>query len=362
MTELNVGIIGVTSEMSWGREAHVPAVQAVPGLTLAAIATREQSSAEQIAATLGVQRAYGDPMELINDPGIQIITVATPVPTHHDLIAAALRAAKHVVTEWPVGINTAQTVELAGIAESSGVHTAVDLQSRMNPAARRARELIESGAIGRILHATVLSTTAGFGPAIPDGARYLEDPATGMNLTTIQAAHTIDFALRLTGPLASLSALTTVQYPDLVVGVAATPLHRTVPDHVLVHGRLEGGGALAVQVVGGRPPGDTPFRIDIVGTKATLTLTGGAARGFQAGLLALTLDGEPVATVDQPGELSDSATNVAQVYAALRADITHGAVTAPSFQHAVELSNLLDDLIQSAGQGRAVTPTAPWPN
>ena len=362
MTNLNVGIIGVSSEMSWGREAHVPGVQATDGLTLAAIATRDQQSADEIAGSLGVQRGFGDPRDLINDPDIHIVTVATPVPTHHDLITAALQAGKHVVTEWPVGTGTKQTEEIASIAEESGLRTAVDLQSRMNPAAQRASELLQSGAIGRLLYATVLSTTAGFGPAIPDGAQYLEDPAVGMNLTTIQAAHTIDFALRLTGPLASLSALTTVQYPDLTVGDDATPLRRTVPDHVLVQGRLDAGGALTVQIVGGRSPGDTPFRIDLVGEDGTLTLTGGALRGFQAGLLNLTLNDEPVQLAQDNRGLSESATNVSYVYAALLDDINHGTDTAPNFSHAVQLSHLIDDLLTSADEERALMPTAAWPS
>jgi predicted dehydrogenase len=362
MSVLNVGIIGVGSPASWGREAHVPAVRAISGLRLAAVATRDQQSADQLADSLGAARGYGSAFELINDPDIHIVTVATPVPTHHDLILAALRAGKHVVTEWPVGTGTAQTAEIAAVAEASGLCTAIDLQSRMNPAAVRASELLQSGAIGRILYATVLSTTGGFGPAVPDSARYLEDPAVGMNLTTIQGAHTIDFALRLTGPLTSLSALTTVQYPELRIGDDATPMHRTIPDHVLVHGRLDGGGALAVQVIGGRPVGETPFRMDIVGDAGALTLTGGALRGFQAGLLNLTVNGKPVLTAPAAPELPESAVNVSHVYAALRDDILNHTVTAPNFLHAVRLSHLIDDVLVSADLGRSVTPTASWPN
>jgi predicted dehydrogenase len=362
MSVLNVGIIGVGSPASWGREAHVPAVQAVAGLTLAAVATRDQQSADELAGSLGVARGYGSALDLIDDPDIHIVTVATPVPTHHDLILAALRAGKHVVTEWPVGTSTGQTEEIAAIAERSGLFTAVDLQSRMNPAAVRAVELVQSGAIGRILHATVLSTTVGFGPAIPDGARYLEDPAVGMNLTTIQGAHTMDFALRLAGALSSLSALTTVQYPELRVGDDATPMHRTIPDHVLVQGRLKGGGALTVQVVGGQPADGTPFRMDVVGDAGQLTLTGGAPRGFQAGLLNLTLNGEPILMAPEAPELPESAVNVSHVYAALRDDILEGSVSAPNFRHAVQVSHLIDDLLASAAQGRSVTPTATWPS
>lgn len=362
MSTLNVGIIGVSSEQSWGREAHVPSVLAVDGLTLAAIATRDQDSADKLAASIGAERGFGNPLDLIADPDIDIVTVATPVPTHHDLILAALRAGKHVITEWPVGTDTAQTEEIAAVAESSGVCTAVDLQSRLNPAAVRASDLLQSGAIGRVLSATVFSTTAGFGLRIPDSARSLEDPAVGMNLTTIQAAHTIDFALRLTGPLSSLAALQTIQYPELIVGADGISMHRTVADHVLLQCRLQDGGALAVQVVGGRPPGDTPFRMDIIGEDGTLTLTGGAARGFQAGVLRLDLNGAPVPLKKESWDVSESATNVSHVYAALRDDIIDGTRTAPNFGHAVQLSHLIDDLLASNVDNRTVTPSAAWPS
>ena len=115
-----------------------------------------------------------------------------------------------------------------------------------------ALELAGAGKIGRILSVTVCSTTAAFGRRVPEAARYLEDPASAMNLSTIQTAHTLDFAIRLAGRLTSLAALTTIQYPDLEIGDPPTPGHRVVPDHVLVHGRLSGGGALAVQVTGGQ--------------------------------------------------------------------------------------------------------------
>lgn len=87
--------------------------------------------------------------------------------------------------------------------------------------------------------------------ALPGGSRCRDEPDDDPD-------RPIDFALRLTGPLSSLSALTTVQYPGLTVADMGTRVHRTVPDHVLVQGRFEGGGTLPVQVVGGRPPRGHP--------------------------------------------------------------------------------------------------------
>ncbi len=359
---LHVGIIGVSAQRGWAREAHVPAVQALDGLELTAVATRSQKTADAAGAMFGVERSYGDAAHLIADPDIDIVTVAASVPAHRDLIIAAIEAGKHVVTEWPVGTSTAQTEEIAASAATSGMHSTVGLQSRMNPAAIRALGLIESGAIGRVISATVYSSTAGFGRQVADGDLYLEKPETGMNLTTIQTAHTIDFAIRLAGRLTSLAALTTTQYPHLKVGDPPTSYRRTIPDHVLLHGRLADGGALAVQIAGGRPVHDTPFRLDIVGEDGVLTIEGGAPRGFQSGVLRLSMNAEPIEIDDgETAALPDAVVNVARVYAALRDDIVNGTVTAPSFDHAVRLSHLVNDIRASAADGRTITPTADWP-
>lgn len=363
MTEaLRVGMIGVNARTGWARDGHVPAAQALEGLELVAVATRRQDSADEAAAAFGAERAYGDPLALVADPDVDVVAIVSPVPTHHELVLAALAAGRHVLTEWPLGVGTAQMEEMAAVAARSGRKTAVDLQARMSPAVARAAALIADGRIGRVLAATAYSTTAGFGRRVPESAAYLERPESGMNLQTIQTAHTLDLAVRLAGRLTSIAALTTVQYPQIEVGDPPRTQRRTVPDHVLVHGRLDNGGALAVQVVGGRPEDDTPFRLDVVGESATLALVGGDARGFQAGQLTLTVDGEPV-DLDggETAGLPDAVVNVARVYAALRDDIRHDTATAPDFDHAVRLAHLLDDLLAAAADGKTRGPSHEWP-
>lgn len=359
---VRVGIIGVAPDRGWAREAHVPAVQALDGLELVAVANRTQAAAAAVGRSVGVSKAYGDPAELIDDPDIDLVTVAAPVPAHHGLILAAQAAGKHVVTEWPIGTGTAQTAEIARAAAASGLHCAVGLQSRRNPAALEALALVRSGRIGTLLTGNVFASTAGFGPVVPEGELYLEDPANGMNLPTIQGAHTLDLAIMLAGPLASVAALGTVQYPDLEVGDPPRHHRRTVADHLLVHGRLAAGGALLVQVAGGRPADDTPFRLDLVGTDGTVSLLGGAPRGYQAGVLHLRLDNKPVDVDD--GELAglpESVVNVASVYAAVRDDVRDDSSNAPGFDHALRLAHLVDDVLEAAASGNRVTPTRDWP-
>lgn len=354
-SNLRVGIIGVNARSGWAAEAHVPAVRAVPGLDLVAVATSRQQSADEAAAAFGLSRAYGDPLELIRSPEVDIVTVAAPVPAHHDLIVAALDAGKHVVSEWPVGVDHAQTAELASRARMVGTVAAANLQTRRNPAVLQALDLLGDDALGRVLGLAVSESTAGWGPVVDESAAYLEDPGSGMNLRTIQTAHTLDLAELLAGPLTSLSALTTVQYPAVTIGGSPGPHARTVPDHILVQGRQAGGGWLEARIAGGRPPAECRFRLEIVGTEHTLELRGGSPRGFQAGTLQLRLDGRPLPAQHlRETDLADTVINVAGVYAALRNDIRDGTTTVPRFRDAEHLAHLIDAVGCAADQRRTV--------
>jgi predicted dehydrogenase len=350
---LRVGLIGVNADRGWARLAHVPAIARLAGLELAAVATRRQESADAAAEAFGAARAYGEPAALIGDPDVDVVSVATTVPSHHGLILAALRAGKHVVTEWPVAMTATETEEIARLADETGRRVAVGLQGRMHPASVAARRMIVRGDIGRILYATTHSAVAGFGPVVDESSRYLEDPDVGMNLPTIVAGHTLDLATLLAGELVSFTALTTIQYPTLTVAESSKTLQRSIPDHVLVHGRLSGGGALAAEMVGGRPPAEAVFRLEVVGEGGTIAVSGGGPVGFQAAPLRLAVDGEAV-DVDA-GELTvlpAEAMNTAAVYAALRDDLRDGTRIAPDARDAVRLAHLVDGVVASAQDGR----------
>ncbi|MBV9654222.1 MAG: Gfo/Idh/MocA family oxidoreductase, partial [Acetobacteraceae bacterium] len=236
--DLKVGIIGVNVSGGWAAEAHVPAVRAVDGLQLTAVAAGTQDAADQAAQALGVEKAYGGGLALIADPEIDLVTVATRVPDHRTLLLAAMAAGKHVYSEWPLGAGIAETRELADAARSAGVRHAIGLQLRASPAVRKARDILASGALGRILSVSVFSTTAGFGPDVPPQFAYLEDPAAFANMVTIQGAHTLDLLLELGGPLEFMSALPSRQFPVVQVGEPRHRRERVTFDHLLMQGHL----------------------------------------------------------------------------------------------------------------------------
>ncbi len=357
---LRIGIIGASAGRGWARISHVPAVRDLPGLSLDAVVGSSQASADAAARAFGAAKAYADAASLFRDPAIDVVTVAVKVPDHRALVLAAAAAGKHLYCEWPLGRNVAETEELAAAIRMSGVHAAIGLQARANPAVRRARRLVESGAIGRVLSARVVSATMAFGAEVEQALAFAEDPANGVTLASIQGAHTLDLVAAVLGRFDAAAAMATTQFPELRIGPDRMPAARSTPDHLLFQVRLATGAPVSVEVAGGRPAGQTPFRFEVTGETGTLVLGGGAPRGVQSGRLRLLLDNREQPLDAGPASLPDAAVNVAGIYAALRDDIRNGTRTAPGAGHALRLSRLVDDLARSADTGTR-SRAGDWP-
>ncbi len=349
---LAVGIIGASAERGWAKISHVPAVQQLAGLELGAVAAGNQEKSDAAAKAFGAKASYGDVKDLFRDPSLDIVAICVKVPDHRELVLGALAAGKNIYCEWPLGKDLAESEELAAAAQSAGLHVAIGLQTRMNPAVKRARDLIGSGAIGRPLSTRILSTTVAFGPKVEEAMAFGEKAENGVTLLSIQGGHTLDLAITVLGEFEDICALATTQYPEVEVGESATRQARSVPDHILMQARVANSGALSVEVAGGRPPEAVTFQMTVTGTAGELTLDGGAVRGFQSGRLRLSLNGKPEHVDEgEVASLSDEAANVAGMYAALRDDILSGSSTVPDFHHSVRLTRLVDDVMASSRSG-----------
>jgi hypothetical protein len=97
-TEIRVGIVGADTKASWAKVSHVPAINGLPGVRLAAVATRSEQSAREAAEAFGADRWFSDPFAMIHDDLIDVVTIAVKVPAHRGLVLAALNAGKAVYT------------------------------------------------------------------------------------------------------------------------------------------------------------------------------------------------------------------------------------------------------------------------
>ncbi len=349
---IGVGIIGASADRGWAKISHVPAVQALDGFELAAVASGSKAKGEAAAKAFDAKAGYGTGQDLIRDPGVDLVSICVKVPDHRELVLSALEAGKHIYCEWPLGRNLAESTELAVAAQDAGVHVAIGLQTRMNNAARHAKDLLASGAIGQPLSASILSTTAAFGRNVERAMAFAEDVANGVTLINIQGAHTLDTAIALLGEFSGVNAMNTTQFPIVEVGEEHSRQTRSIPDHMLVQARLATGIPLSVETAGGRPPETATFQFIVNGEKGVLCLYGGALRGFQSGRLHVSVQGKQQHVPENEMEsLPEEAVNVAGMYAALRTDILNDTSTVPDFHHAVRLAKLVEDVTTSAQTG-----------
>jgi len=145
MNKVNWGIL---STAKIGREKVIPAMQKGQWSHVAAIASRSLAPAQQVAADLGIAKAYGSYEELLSDPEIEAIYNPLPNDQHVAWTLAAARAGKHVLCEKPFSMNANEAEQLREVAGK--VHIMEAFMVRFHPQWLRARELVRSGALGEL--------------------------------------------------------------------------------------------------------------------------------------------------------------------------------------------------------------------
>jgi predicted dehydrogenase len=349
--EIRVGIVGANAETSWAKVSHVRAISGFPDLKLAAVATRSEQSAQEAAKAFGADRWFSDPLAMIQDDLIDVITISVKVPEHRELVLAALNAGKAVYCEAPLGRTVAEAEEMASAAGS--LHTAIGLQGRLNPAVRRAAQLISSGKIGRPLNARIVSTNIGFGPELPSSHDYFNKTSSGANLLTINGGHTLDLVEAVLGPIIEVDARTEILWPAVKLTDTGEESLRETADYVAVLGKTQSGAVFTADIYGGVAPQDTRSSFEIRGSEAWLSLTSDHPYGIHAGDPTLRSN-IPFVTPDEPavsGGFMATAINVGEVYAHLVRDLREDTYTTPGFEHALHNARLIDAVRRAAERG-----------
>jgi predicted dehydrogenase len=349
--EIRVGIVGADAKSSWAKVSHVPAINGLHGLKLSAVATHNEQSAREAAKAFGADRWFSDPFAMIRDERIDVITIAVKVPAHRELVLAALEAGKAVYCEAPLGRTVVEAERMASAVGS--LHTAIGLQGRLNPAVRRAAQLVSSGQIGRPRNARIVSSTTGFGPEMPSVYDYFNKESSGANLLTISAGHTLDVVEAVLGPILEVDARTEIRWPTVKLTDTGGESVRQTADHVGVLGKTGSGAVFTADIHGGVAHEDARFSFEIRGADGWLNLSGGHPYGFQCGDLKLTSNVAFVKPEEAAvsGGFMGASINVGEVYAYLLRDLHAGAYNAPDFEHALHNARLIEAVRRSGELG-----------
>jgi predicted dehydrogenase len=126
-------------------------IAATPGNVLHAVGARDAERAKAFATAYGVARSYGSYTELLADPDLDVVYIATTHGQHRDHALLALRAGKPILVEKAFTLNAAQAREVVAEARARRLFCMEAMWTRLNPLIRQAVELARSGRIGDVV-------------------------------------------------------------------------------------------------------------------------------------------------------------------------------------------------------------------
>ena len=215
MKTISVGVIG------WGfmGKTHAQALRSMalfyPGIDfdvrLACVCTRRIEKAREAMHDAGFERCTDDWRALIAMEDIDVVSICTPNELHEEMAIAALRAGKHVYLDKPVAVTGESALRIAEAAREANAITRVAFNNRYMPAMLRARQLIDEGRIGRVMHFEARYLHAGsVDPKKPIGWKQ------GMQAGTLldMGSHVLDLVTWLIGYPTRVTCRTRTLYPE----------------------------------------------------------------------------------------------------------------------------------------------------
>ena len=127
-----------------------PAFAEVHGSEVVAVMSRTEEKARSYARRHGVKRCYTDAQELIDDPEVNAVYVATPPSSHATFAIMAMRAGKPVYVEKPLASTYEDCARVNHVSEQTGVPCFVAYYRRHLPYFMKVKEIVEQGTIGRV--------------------------------------------------------------------------------------------------------------------------------------------------------------------------------------------------------------------
>ena len=152
MKQINWGFIGcgeVTEKKSG------PAFNEVEGSQVVAVMSRSENKARSYAERHHIRKWYTDAQELIDDPDVNAIYIATPPSSHATFAIMAMRSGKPVYIEKPLAASYNDCIRINRISEQTGVPCFVAYYRRYLPYFQKVKEIIENGTIGKVINVQI---------------------------------------------------------------------------------------------------------------------------------------------------------------------------------------------------------------
>ena len=182
---MKIGVLGTGGIV----RSVTPTLQRMKDIECYAIASRTLERAEKAAEEYGYEKAYGNYEELVADPLVELVYVATPHSRHYDDMKLCIAHGKPVICEKSFTMNAEQAKEIRELAKEAGVFVTEAIWPRYMPSRTLIQETIDSGIIG-----TVSTLTANLSYII-SGVKRIQDPELAGGALLDVGVYGINFAL-----------------------------------------------------------------------------------------------------------------------------------------------------------------------
>jgi UDP-N-acetylglucosamine 3-dehydrogenase len=181
-------------------ELHVPDYAGCPEAELAALCDVKKDKAEAMAARFAPDAAiYTDYKKMLRECNLDVVTVALPNYLHAPVSIDALKAGCHVLVEKPMAASAAEGRKMIAAAEKADVLLMVNQSQRRFPAHRKAKEVLDSGIMGKILHVTAMFGHSGPEYWSPSGKWFFQKDKARFGAMADLGVHKADLIRYLTG-------------------------------------------------------------------------------------------------------------------------------------------------------------------
>lgn len=183
---MKIGVLGTGGIV----RMTAPTMHALKNAECYAIASRTKERAEEAAEEYGFEKAYGTYEELVSDPEVELVYIATPHSRHYEDMRLCIEHGKPVLCEKAFTMNAKQAKEIKELAADKGVFVAEAIWTRYMPSREMIQEVLDSGVIGKVSTLTAnLSYVIGqnyriTAPELAGGA-LLDVGVYGLNFTVM---------------------------------------------------------------------------------------------------------------------------------------------------------------------------------
>ncbi len=222
------------------------------GLDVTAVGSRRHDSAAAFAEDFDIPHAHGSYQDLVADPDVDIVYVATPHPMHAENALLALEAGKHVLVEKPFTLNAVEAAAVRDAAAERGLLAMEAMWTRYLPHMERIRQIVAEGTLGEIRAVTADHTQR----ITSDPGHRLNDLELGGGALLDLGVYPISFAWDILGEPVSVAASARLGETGADTEVATIMAHAS--------------GALSTTLSASRAAG--PNAASVIGTEARIDI------------------------------------------------------------------------------------------